>query len=166
MKKEYKKRPAFAVGVLLIITIFASASAFFWLETVKKKVHTLCGESYEGVCIESINYDSSTNDIVVTLFNGKEEPVKVLNSEVAGVDTTYVSMMTGAATGFGCEYVPLGKLACDPKSGVCNGFIKSKEIVEVHLKGTRSVCKIPSNGEYKLQINFGLEDQIREQFSV
>jgi len=79
MKK--KKGPAITVGILLIITIVASASAFFWLESVKKNVHIRCGESYDGICIEKISYDLQTDDLVVTLFNGLESPLKVLNSE-------------------------------------------------------------------------------------
>lgn len=161
-----KKSPAITVGILLIITIVASGSAFFWLESVKKNVHIKCGESYEGVCIEKISYDVATNDLVITLFNGLQEPLRVLNSETKGADTTYISLMTGAATGVGCEFVPLGKLACDSEGSVCNGFIKSKEIAEIRMLGSRELCKVPERAEYKLQINFGFGEQVREGFEV
>ncbi len=153
-----------AVVMLLVITIAASGGAFLWLNKIKVgELGPGCDDPSASFCIQKINYDRATNNLLVWLFNKDESGVSILK-DASAKDQTRFSIFTSQGTLDNCVFQPLDNLKCDATAGLCEGIILPGSSAVLALKGGRSKCVIDNYElEYWLRIDFK-EDTVRKQF--
>ncbi len=161
-----RTKPITSVVILLLITIAASGGAFLWLNKVKiGELAPGCDDPSASFCIQEIEYDLATGNMIVWVFNKNKEDVSILK-DASDKDKTRLTIFTDEGTLDNCVFKSLSDLKCDATAGLCEGTILPGSGAAIKLKGNREYCKISNSGgypEYWLRMDFK-EDTVRKQF--